>query len=76
MAAIIFLMNTLTGCSLKNDNMEAEAIYREFPEGELLNNGMNGSSPTYICWRASIVFIVFIASIFLFPIRRECVIMN
>ena len=32
MAAIIFLMNTLTGCALKNENMEA--IYKEF-----LDNG-------------------------------------
>ncbi len=32
MMAMVFLMNTLTGCSLKNDNIDAEAIYREFPE--------------------------------------------
>ena len=36
MAAIIFLMNTLTGCALKNENMEA--IYKEF-----LDNGDVGS---------------------------------
>ena len=42
MMAMVFLMNTLTGCSLKNDNIDAEAIYREFPEGELLNNGDAG----------------------------------
>ena len=36
MAAIIFLMNALTGCALKNENMEA--IYKEF-----LDNGDVGS---------------------------------
>lgn len=38
MAAIIFLMNTLSACSFKMDDMEAEAIYKEF-----LNNGDVGS---------------------------------
>lgn len=43
MAAIIFLMNTLTGCALKNENMEA--IYKEF-----LDNGDVGSLNGHGYW--------------------------